>query len=176
MVTADEVLFVIVSGSVLLLPIGTDPKFRLPLPSSTEPTLFEPPARPWHPVSSNRPLAINEENGQATKQPITVHCDLGMPSPIPTAGDFGSPEPLNIRVSGNPVSLLVAASHRLRKAQLGAASGQDIQRLNPACGLNFGVRDDAASVLAVYSTRVGSVRVRRCFGQELKASAQGYAT
>src|SRR5208282_3260593 len=54
MVTEDEVLFVMVSGSVLLLPMGTDPKFRLPLPSPTVPVPVEPPARPWHPVSSNR--------------------------------------------------------------------------------------------------------------------------
>lgn len=61
MVTEDEVLFEIVSDSVLLLPIGTVPKFRLPLPSPTVPAPFEPPARPWHPVSSNRPPAITKE-------------------------------------------------------------------------------------------------------------------
>ena len=61
MVMADEVLFVMVSGSVLLLPIGTDPKFRLPLPSPTVPAPPEPPATPWHPVSSNRPPAITRK-------------------------------------------------------------------------------------------------------------------
>ena len=59
-------MFVIVSGSVLLLPIGTDPKFRPLLPSPTLPPLFEPPAKPWHPVSSNRLLTITRE--MATRQ------------------------------------------------------------------------------------------------------------
>ena len=61
MVTEDEVPFVIVSGSVLLVPIGTDPKFRLLLPSPIPPAPVEPPIRPWHPVSSNRPPAITRE-------------------------------------------------------------------------------------------------------------------
>jgi len=51
----------IVSDSVLLLPIGTDPKFRLPLPTATVPVPFEPPARPWHPVSSHRPPVITRD-------------------------------------------------------------------------------------------------------------------
>jgi hypothetical protein len=61
MVTEDEVLFVMVSGSVLLLPMGTDPKFRLPLPSPTVPVPVEPPASPWHAVSSNRPPATTKK-------------------------------------------------------------------------------------------------------------------
>src|ERR1039458_1828541 len=40
----------------------------------------------------------------------------------------------------------------------------------------LGVRNDAASVLAVYSTRVGAAKFRGYFGQELSASAQGYPT
>ena len=60
MVTAEEVLLEIVSDSVLLLPIGTDPKFRLPLPSPTVPGPFEP-ARPLHPVSSHRlPVIVRD--------------------------------------------------------------------------------------------------------------------
>ena len=61
MVTEDEVLFEIVSDSVLLLPIGTVPKFRLPLPSTTVPVPFEPPARLWQPVSSNKPPVITKK-------------------------------------------------------------------------------------------------------------------
>jgi hypothetical protein len=59
MVTAEEVLLEIVFDSVLLLPIGTDPKFSLPLPSPTVP--FEPPARPLHPVSSQRLPVITRD-------------------------------------------------------------------------------------------------------------------
>ena len=63
MVTEDEVLFVIVSGSVLLLPIATDPKFRLLLPSPTVPgpEPVGPPVMPWHPVNSNSPPAITRK-------------------------------------------------------------------------------------------------------------------
>jgi hypothetical protein len=61
MVREDEELFVIVSGSVLLVPTGTDPKFRLLLPSPIPPMPVEPPTKPWHPVSSNRPPAITRE-------------------------------------------------------------------------------------------------------------------
>ena len=64
MVTEADVLFDNVSDSVLLLPIATDPKFRLPLPTPTVPPPFEPPARLWHPVSSNRPPAMIREIAQ----------------------------------------------------------------------------------------------------------------
>ncbi len=60
MVTADEVLLVSASGSVLLLPTATVPKFKVPLVTPTLPPLFEPPDRFWHPMSSNRPLAITK--------------------------------------------------------------------------------------------------------------------
>jgi hypothetical protein len=46
MVTEDDVLFEIVSDSVAVVPITTAPKFRLLLPSVTEPVLFEPADRP----------------------------------------------------------------------------------------------------------------------------------
>ena len=52
-VIAADVLFESVSATVLLLPIGTAPKAKLPLPTPTVPPPFVP-ERPWHPVSSNR--------------------------------------------------------------------------------------------------------------------------
>ena len=63
MVMEDEVLFVIVSGSVLLVPVGTDPKLKLLLPRATvlAPVPVEPPIRPWHAASSNRLPAITKE-------------------------------------------------------------------------------------------------------------------
>ncbi len=61
MVTEEAVLLVIVSGIDLLLPIGTEPKLRLPLASPTVPVEVEPPVSAWHPVSSNRRPATASE-------------------------------------------------------------------------------------------------------------------
>ena len=61
MVTEEAVLLVIVSGIDLVLPTGTEPKLRLPLPSPTVPAPVEPPVSAWHPVSSNRPPVITRE-------------------------------------------------------------------------------------------------------------------
>ena len=44
--------------------------------------------------------------------------------PNTNVGDFGSPMPKLFQDLTGPVSRLAAASHRLRKAQLGAAFGQ----------------------------------------------------
>jgi len=62
MVMADEVLFEIVSESVLVLPITTWPKFSVAFPTPTVPVPFWPPSRPWHPVSvSVLPVMISAQ-------------------------------------------------------------------------------------------------------------------
>ncbi len=66
---------------------------------------------------------------------MTVQSDLCLPSLYATAGDFGSPKP-EILAPAKPVSLLAAASHRLRKAQLGAASGQYVPGQIPLPRMN----------------------------------------
>src|SRR5208282_473633 len=85
MVTADEVLLVIVSDSVLLVPTGTDPKFRLLFPSPIVSPLFEPADRPWHPVSSNRPPATAKKMAKRRYNRITFFCDRCMPFTQATA-------------------------------------------------------------------------------------------
>src|SRR5271169_1618344 len=95
MVMADEVLFVIVSDSVLLVPTGTDPKFRLPLPSPTVPPPFEPEDRPWHPVSSNSPPATTKKMAKRRYNRITFFCDLCVPLRKPRRPISGRRDPRN---------------------------------------------------------------------------------
>ena len=113
----------IVSDSVLLLPIGTDPKFRLPLPSTTVPVPFEPPARPLHPVSSHRPPVITRDmaNRRSNREPFkaTSVCRLGKPRRGFRA--TGAPK---CQLRQYQCRSLVAASHRLRKGRMGLTSGQ----------------------------------------------------
>ena len=77
-------------------------------------------------ASGEQPQAArnHEGCGQPTKQPITVQSDLCVPSSQTTAGILWSPEPRRIPAPTRPVSLLVAASHRLRKGRMGLTSGQ----------------------------------------------------
>src|SRR4029077_21253394 len=108
MATGDDVLFEIVSGSVLLSPIATVPKSKMPLPTPTLPPPFEPPARPWHPVSSNSPPAITREvaKGQCNRLPFNatsfaVYAYYG--------GGFRVTEALKSPAPARPLSLLAAA-------------------------------------------------------------------
>jgi hypothetical protein len=56
-----EVLFEIVSDSVLVSPTTTVPKSKVPLPTPTAPAPFAPPAKPWHPLSINTATASTRE-------------------------------------------------------------------------------------------------------------------
>lgn len=65
-VTDDPPVLVSVSGLLLLLPTWILPNARLEelgesAPAPTLPPPVEPPLKPWHPVSSNRPPAITRD-------------------------------------------------------------------------------------------------------------------
>src|ERR1700674_3469653 len=143
MVTEEEVLLEIVSDSVLLLPIGTDPKFRLPLPSTTVPVPFEPPARPLHPVSSHRPPVITRDmaNRRSNREPFkaTSVCRLGKPRRGFRA--TGAPK---CQLRQYQCRSLVAASHRLRKGRMGLTSGQCALAQIPFSRMNCGAKEENA--------------------------------
>ena len=92
-------------------------------------------------ASGEQPQAArnHEGCGQPTKQPITVQSDLCVPSSQTTARICGHRSP-EMPAPARSVSLLVAASHRLRKGLMASTSGQSALAQIPfsrcTCGAN----------------------------------------
>ena len=60
-VTEDEVLFEIESVRVTLLPMATEPKFRLAFATATAPSGCDPPVKPPHPAKNTKLAASTRE-------------------------------------------------------------------------------------------------------------------
>ena len=148
MVRSAPPLFERVTGLVWLDPTLMFPKViceGLGESAPTEAVLLEPEARPPHPASSNKlPAITSEMTSEMAKRSCTERPfkepHLWRPRILIQTGGFRVTLAQTISAPTTPVSRLTAASHRLRKAQLGAASGQRAPGQIPSFGMNCGAK------------------------------------
>src|SRR5271163_1135046 len=143
-VTGDVVLLEMVSERVLVLPMTTVPKFRLPFPTPTPLALLEPPDRPWHPVSSKRAPTTKREVARVRCSRLPFNATSMCRSKFHGGGFRATGA--QTRALARSVSLAAVSSHRLRKAQLGAASGPVCCGRNLPFAMNSGAKQEITTI------------------------------